>query len=75
MQALRKRERDKESILWKRSSYYCSWGFTLYLVEFYAEEFLRGFLPCGFPEENICVLFCGFACLSFSDPLLMVMML
>ena len=26
------------------------------LVEFYIEEVLRGFLPCGFPEENLCVL-------------------
>ena len=26
------------------------------LVEFYAEEVLWGFIPCGFLEENICVL-------------------
>ena len=26
------------------------------LVEFYTEEVLQGFLPCGFPEENLCVL-------------------
>ena len=34
------------------------------LVEFYNEEFLRGFLPCGSPEENICVLvlLCFCAC-------------
>ena len=31
-------------------------GFYIALVEFYMEEVLRGFLPCGFPEENICVL-------------------
>ena len=39
------------------------------LVEFYAKEVLRGFLPCGFPEENICVLvfLCFCACYSFSD--------
>ena len=45
------------------------------LVEFYTEEVLRGFLPCGFPEENLCVLLCCCICISFSDPLLMVMML
>ena len=39
------------------------------VVEFYAEEVLWGFLPCGFPEENICVLvfLCFCACCSFSD--------
>ena len=31
-------------------------GFYTALVEFYIEEVLRGFLPCGFPEENLCVL-------------------
>ena len=30
--------------------------FYIALVEFYTEEVLRGFLPCGFPEENLCVL-------------------
>ena len=30
-------------------------GFYTILVEFYIEEVLRGFLPYGFPEENICV--------------------
>ena len=44
-------------------------GFYTALVEFYTEEFLQGFLPCGFPKENICVLLflCFFACFSFSD--------
>ena len=50
-------------------------GFYTILVEFYTEEVLWGFLPYGFPEENICVLLCCCTCLSFSDPLLMVMML
>ena len=31
-------------------------GFYTVLVEFYTEEVLWGFLPCGFPEENLCVL-------------------
>ena len=31
-------------------------GFYTALVEFYIEEVLRGFLPCGFPEETLCVL-------------------
>ena len=26
------------------------------MVEFYIDEVLRGFLPCGFPEENLRVL-------------------
>ena len=26
------------------------------MVEFYTEEFLWGFLHCGFPKENLCVL-------------------
>ena len=30
-------------------------GFYTVLVEFYIEEVLQGFLPCGFPEENLCV--------------------
>ena len=34
-----------------------SWGLTTILVDFYTEEVLWNFLPCGFPEENICVLF------------------
>ena len=44
-------------------------GFYTALVEFYTKEVLQGFLPHGFPEENICVLvflcFCAF--FSFSD--------
>ena len=50
-------------------------GFYTALVEFYIEEVLWGFLPCGFPEENLCVLLCGCACVSFNHPLLMVMMI
>ena len=44
-------------------------GFYTALVEFYTEEVLWGFLPCGFLEENICVLvlLCFCACCSFSD--------
>ena len=39
------------------------------LVEFYTENVLWGFIPCGFPEENIGVLvfLCFFSCCSFSD--------
>ena len=32
-------------------------GFYTALVEFYIEEVLWGFLPYGFPKENICVLY------------------
>ena len=44
-------------------------GFYTTLLEFYTEEVLRGFLPCGFHEENICIIvfLCFFACCSFSD--------
>ena len=38
------------------------------LVEFYIEEVLRGFLPYGFPKENICVLCITEACCSFNGP-------
>ena len=31
-------------------------GFYTVLLEFYIEEVLRGFLPCVFPEENICAI-------------------
>ena len=31
-------------------------GFYIVLVEFHIEEVLEGFIPCGFPEENICDL-------------------
>ena len=31
-------------------------GFYTVLVEFYIEEVLQGFLPCGFPEENLYVI-------------------
>ena len=48
--------------------------FYTVLVEFYTEEFLRGFLPCGFPKENLCVLMllCFCACCSFSDLLVTI---
>ena len=44
-------------------------GFYIALVEFYTEEVLRGFLRCGFLEENLCVLvfLCFRACCSFID--------
>ena len=50
------------------------YGFYTTLVEFYTEEFLRGFLPFGFLEENLCVLvfFCFCACCSFSDLLVII---
>ena len=33
----------------------CPW-FYIALVEFSTKEVLPGFLPCGFPKENLCVL-------------------
>ena len=40
------------------------------LVEIYTEEVLQGFLPCGFPEENICVL-CVVLVFLFRDSIIM----
>ena len=49
-------------------------GFYIALVECYTEEVLRGFSPCGFLEENLCVLvllcFCAFC--SFRDLLVTI---
>ena len=44
-------------------------GFYTALVEYYIEEVLRGFIPCGFLEENNCILvfLCFCACYSFSN--------
>ena len=67
------REKAKESTV-EDEQLFLLLGFYTVLVKFYTEEVLWGFLPCGFPEENLCVLFCC-TCISFSDPLLMVMML
>ena len=49
-------------------------GFYTALVEFYTEEVLRGFLPCGFLEENICVL-CVFVLVVLSMILLVKIVL
>ena len=68
------REREKESTV-ENEKLFLLQGFYTILVKFYTEEVLQGFLPCGFPKENIRVLLCCCICLSFSDPLLMLMML
>ena len=67
-------EREKEYIV-EDEQLFLLLGFYTVLVEFYTKEVLRGFLPCGFPEENLCVLLCCCTCLSLSDHFLMVMML
>ena len=68
----RERERKKEYTVEDEQLFLLLW---FYIVPGYTWEVLRGFLPCGFPEENRCVLLCCYTCLSFRDPLLMVMML
>ena len=68
------KEREKVSTM-EDEKLFLLMGFYTVMVEFYTEEVLWGFLPCGFPEENLCVLWCCCICLSFSNPLLMVMML
>ena len=45
---------EREEVRWREKK--LSWGFYTVLVEFYIEEVLRGFLPCVFPEENICAI-------------------
>ena len=40
------------------------------LVDFYTEEVLWGFLPCGFLEENLCVL-----CVALLVVLLVILLL
>ena len=52
----REKEREKESTM-EDKQLFLLLGFYTVLVKYYTEEVLRGFLPCGFPEENICVLF------------------
>ena len=50
-QVLRWRERERESTV-EDEQLFLLLGFYTVLVEFYTEEVLRGFLPCGFPEEK-----------------------
>ena len=58
------------------SRYLCGRAFKSWIVledivlgdGIYTKE-VAGFLPCGFLEENLCVLLLCCACLSFSDPI------
>ena len=45
-------EREKKALEIKEKQLF---GFYTDLVEFYTEDVLWNFLPCGLPEENICV--------------------
>ena len=46
------------------------WGLIfVLLIHLYRGSFARFSSPWGFPRINLCVLLCGCACLSFSDPL------
>ena len=52
------------------------WGLVLYFLYILYRGSSVGFSsPLGFPRINLCVLLCGCACLSFSDILIMVMLL
>ena len=51
----REREREKDSTV-EDEKLFLLLGFYIVLFEYYTLEFLQGFLPCGFLEENICVL-------------------
>ena len=45
------------------------WGLFLYFLYILYRGSFGGFSsPWGFPRINLCVLLCGCACLSFSDP-------
>ena len=68
------RERERESTMEDEQPFLLL-GFYTVLVKFYTEEVLRGFIPCVFPKENICVLLCCCIFLSFNDPFRMVIML
>ena len=70
----RERERERDSIvedeqLFLLLGFYTVLGWILYWGSF------AWFSPLWFLEENLCVLLCCCTCLSFNDPLLMVMML
>ena len=60
-------ERERSSSALRRRKLFLFRFYTT-PVEFYTEEFLWGFLPCGFPKENLCVLvFLCFCACSFND--------
>ena len=59
------REKDKESTV-EDETLFLLLGLYIVLVKFYTEEVLWGFLPCGFPKENICVLLCSLMLLHLS---------
>ena len=45
------------------------WGFVfVLLIHLYRGSFVGFSSPWEFPKINLCVLLCGSACLSFSDP-------
>ena len=46
----------------------CPGSYTA-MVKIYTEEVLRGFLPCGFPKENISIVvfLCFCVCCSSND--------
>ena len=58
-------EREKESTM-EYDKLFLLLGFYTVLVEFYTKEFLQGFLPCGFPKENLYVLLCSLVLLQLS---------
>ena len=59
------REKEKEYTV-EDEKLFLLMGFYTILVEFYTEEYLQGFLPCGLLEENLCVLvFLCFLCMLF----------
>ena len=64
------REQEVSFVFWDLSYL----GLTLHLVTKSILKNLFGFLPCGFLEENLCVILSYYDCLSFSDPIAMVMM-
>ena len=59
----RERDRDRETEQKEENNWFWVFFYTSYM-----EEVFAGFTsPWQFPRINLCVLFCGCACLSFSD--------
>ena len=67
---MRERERERERYLEESDIIIFLLGSCIVL----GQILYRGNFS-GFPRINLCVLFCGYACRSFHDPLNMVMIL
>ena len=74
------RKRESKEVCWREEVVglilgvvHCTWSNSI--LRKFIGIFVGFSPPRGFPRINLCVLLCGYACLSFSDVLLMVMLL